>query len=161
KMDLVVFSSVLGQSSIAILLGNGDGSFSQVAAYPAFTYFVTGFANPFVVVDFNEDGKPDLALIINSSLGIDVMLANGDGTFRPAVGYFTNSFYYIVPPLLAGDFNGDGKLDLLTIGASGVLLLAGAGDGTFAPPLPVPTRARNGSTIPSCCALIAGDFNGD
>ena len=38
------------------------------------------------------------------------MLGNGDGTYQPAVVY--NSGGYFTQTVAAGDFNGDGKLDL-------------------------------------------------
>jgi hypothetical protein len=57
----------------------------------------------------------------------------------------------------AGDFNGDGILDLATAGGGGVSVLLGNGDGTFQP-------ARNTSTTESPSgqnALAVGDFNQD
>ena len=66
------------------------------------------------------------------------------------------------PPLVAaGDFNGDGQLDLVVGGRRvtgarrGLVLLAGNGDGTFADPLPV------AGAPPTVTALLAADVNGD
>ena len=53
--------------------------------------------------------------------------------------------------LVTGDFNGDGRTDLASSGASGVSVLLGNGDGTF--------RVRPSSGVAGC--LAAGDFNGD
>jgi hypothetical protein len=94
---------------VSVLLGNGDGSFQTVKAYP------TG-ANPssIVAADFNGDGKLDLALTstpLGSSPGnlVSLLLGNGDGTFgAPALfgaGYLSYSS-------AVGDFNGDGTPDL-------------------------------------------------
>jgi hypothetical protein len=55
---------------------------------------------------------------------------------------------------VAADFNGDGKLDLATIGPK-VQVFLGKGDGTFGPGKPVPSLSTHGQT------LVAGDFNGD
>ena len=62
--------------------------------------------------------------------------------------------------IAAGDFNGDGKLDLIAVndaalsGAPSVSLLLGNGDGTFQPAITIPT-----SGFPLKVAV--GDFNGD
>lgn len=58
--------------------------------------------------------------------------------------------------VVAGDFNGDGKIDLATVSRpnSAVSVLLGNGDGTFQPPVTYPAGA--GST-----GAAAGDFNGD
>ncbi len=41
--------------------------------------------------------------------GVSVLLGNGDGTFQPAVQYAVGS---VPEAIVAGDFNGDGRLDL-------------------------------------------------
>ena len=92
--------------------------------------------------DFNGDGKLDIACTLPSdsadSGAYIVLLGNGDGTFKPGI---------VGPPVLhysrwsvAGDFNGDGKLDLAiadgqgsgdTVGTAELTILLGNGDGTF------------------------------
>ncbi len=94
-----------------------------------------------VTADFNGDGKPDLAYLIVSGGGsypssgnLTVLLGNGDGTFRPSYSLKLPASPVI---LWAGDFSGDGKIDLgsWSYTASGqgasVSILPGKGDGTF------------------------------
>lgn len=154
SLDLVVsnFNRYGSSSTVSVLLGKGDGTFSVGGSY------TTG-PDPHegVLADFNGDGKLDLALTIQDSRNIWVFLGNGDGTFQPYVSFATP---FGPTNLIAGDFNDDGKLDLATansgFGTPGdtVSLLLGNGDGTFRAPVNYGT-----GVIPTEATLA--DFNGD
>jgi hypothetical protein len=121
--DLVVANS--GDTTVSVLLGNGDGTFS-----PAVNYFSGSAPDHIVVADFNGDGIPDLAVTNAGDGTVSVLLGNGDGTFQPPA-------VYPVGPgaagIAAGDFNRDGVLDLVVANfASNTLsVLLGNGDGSF------------------------------
>lgn len=148
RLDLVVAndcgsSALCASGTVAVLLGNGDGTFQT-----AVTYDSGGYSAQFVAVaDVNGDGKPDV-LVANGCFSssdctygtVGVLLGNGDGTFRTAVTY---SGGLGVRSVVVGDLNGDNKPDLVitnecatgdcTYGTVGVLL--GNGDGTFQVPV--------------------------
>jgi hypothetical protein len=81
---------------------------------------------------------------------LQVLLGNGDGTFAAAQTYPVQNGGWSVA---VGDFNGDGKLDLVTGNGTGLSVLLGNGDGTF-------QQAKN-YTFPNGTYLTACDVNGD
>ena len=93
---------------IAVLIGQGEGSFAPPIYYPLMED-PTGL----VAADLNQDGKLDLAVSIRLFSGEDkslaVLLGNGDGTFQPALRSVDGGS---ASDLSSGDFNGDGKVDL-------------------------------------------------
>jgi hypothetical protein len=83
-----------------------------------------------VAGDFNNDGRPDVAICNGqfSGASLEIYLGNGDGTFTPHGSIpVTGGDYMIV-----SDFNNDGNADIAL--STGYLLL-GHGDGTFSPPV--------------------------
>ncbi len=117
----------------AVLLGNGDGTFKAAVYYDVAD--TTGNVAGFTIDDVNGDGIPDIVVptvtsttnpgVVTFTGNVTTLLGKGDGTFTtgPVSSLtWTNS---LLP--LTGDFNGDGKKDLL-IGAT---VLFGGGDGTF------------------------------
>jgi len=125
--------------------------------------YATGidYATALVAGDFTGAGRADRAVAGNNVAGagiVSVLQGNGDGTFQPPVNYATGIDY--ATALVAGDFNGDGRVDLAVAGnndagAGVVSVLLGDGDGTFQPPVTI-AAGVNDTT-----ALVAGDFNGD
>jgi hypothetical protein len=112
---------------------------------PPPSYGLSGIPRVFASGDFNGDGTPDFVVALyDGSLGsLNVLKGNGDGTFQPAVSYSAGGGYVAV-----GEFNNDGRLDLVTPNA----VLLGNGDGTFQSPI-----AYVGGGSP----LAVGDFNRD
>ncbi|MGA3226918.1 MAG: FG-GAP-like repeat-containing protein [Acidobacteriaceae bacterium] len=106
--DLVATNSGLNQ--VAVILGNGDGTFNAPAYYsaPSAPWNV-------VVGDINQDGFLDLAVAADDSTDVTILQGNGDGTFKPAI--FANTGGSQVGSVAIGDFNGDGFPDLATTSA--------------------------------------------
>jgi hypothetical protein len=145
----------LAADGVSVLLGNGDGTVQNPVAQASGAYGAASF----VVGDFNGDGKPDLAVSnFSAQFGggpsVSVLTGKGDGTFNAAR---TTTLGETASALAAGDFGGDGKLDLVmasNAGSNSVTVLPGKGDGTF-----VAAPAVIANVLPT--DIVAGDFNGD
>jgi hypothetical protein len=136
-------------SSVLVFAEHGDGSFQTTPK----TTHVDGRAGDMVAGDLNNDRFLDLALTTFESAhpGLQVLLGNGDGSFRPQSTIPLSGFSTSV---VTGDFNRDGRLDVAASGSSNVLVLLGNGDGS----LRAPIVSLSGSIGLS---LITGDFNKD
>jgi hypothetical protein len=109
KPDLVAASASAG---VAVLLGNGDGTFGSPTFYS--TSFLGQAPTAVVVADFNLDGNPDIAVgLFNgypTAAESGLLYGNGDGTFQNPVPILKNHFGGY--SLAVGDFNNDGAPDL-------------------------------------------------
>jgi trimeric autotransporter adhesin len=142
KLDVAVTS---GNGSLALLLGNGDGTFSSPA------YLFDAAATFLVTADFNGDGKLDIAAGgTNPTTETALLFGNGDGTFQPAV--FPASLSGFVAEFTA-DLNNDGRPDLV----SSYQVALGNGDGTFTL-LPM---LSGGNTFIDALADLNGDGKPD
>ncbi len=184
KPDLVVANR--DNSTISVLMNNGDGTFQAAVSYAA-----GGSPVSVAVGDINGDGKLDIVTAnylgyystgpTGASGSVSVLLGNGDGTFQPAQ---TTALPLPLPPtpvygnlsqrpdsVAVGDFNNDGKLDVavaagtFTGGGSYAYaqngyahVLLGHGDGTFAPAV---TTALPSLPSSSPGSLAVGDFDGN
>jgi hypothetical protein len=175
KLDLVVANycqepgpdSCDGYGQVAVLLGNGDGTFQPAVFYSTGAYGAESVA----VADMNGDGIPDLVVAnscgtqgqfgCNNQLGAaSVLLGNGDGSFQPAVNYSSAGDWSF--SVAIQDLNGDGIPDLVVSngGAEGfwdgtVSVLLGNGNGTFQPAV----NYSSGGQVAASVAI--GDLSGD
>jgi hypothetical protein len=151
RLDLA--SVGLKDHDARVFFGNGDGTFQTPVGYAVINTPVSLTAK-----DFDGDGRTDLAVVCASDQLTDaphtlsVFLNAGAGAFRPAL----NSNLKFQPAhVTTGDFNGDGRPDLLVADKiTSVTVLLGAGGGNFGMPLDFEVGGN-----PS--VLTQGDFNGD
>jgi hypothetical protein len=125
---------------------------AQVATFTTQRYPLLG--NTHIAADLNADSRPDLAGA--GANAVSVMLGNGDGTFRAKTDFPVGTQTQAVA---AGDFNSDGKVDLVVTLNSpqfSLALLTGTGTGTFNAPTFFPNTSGFDSP-----AIVATDLNGD
>jgi hypothetical protein len=151
--DLVVSNGGIS-NDVSILLGNGDGTFTNAPGSP----FFTGGA-PFhaVIGNFNGDAYSDLAIALFGDGTVRIYLGNGNGTFTQSgaaisVGTFT-SF------IALGDYNEDTHQDLAVVSrlSNNMVILLGNGSGGFSQ---APGSPYSTGTAPMAVATADLNFDG-
>jgi hypothetical protein len=158
KPDLAIATNV----KVAVLLGNGDGTFTAASGSPVrvpsppYDDAASPYIGPIVAADFNHSGHQGLALALINNAAAAILLGNGAGTFVSSSASFASTSDPTTYALAVADFNADGNLDLAIaneIYGSGFVAL-GYGEGAF-------STAGNLSITGFPNGIAVGDFNGD
>ena len=142
-LDLVSVNA--GNDSTFTYLGHGDGSFSF-----EFYSFFSFSGDDIALGDFDGDGDLDLAEDSPSDLMLVIALGRGDGGFdvNPPVSGAGGTWRAV------GDFDEDGRPDIVSTGTSTVIVSLGQGGPVFAqqPSITVGSDLR---------AAVVDDFDAD
>jgi hypothetical protein len=154
KLDVIVANTVDG--TVDVLLGDGKGHLVRSAGSP----FTCGKSpNDVAAGDFNGDGKVDLVIANTETPYLTILIGDGKGGFAPSPhSPFDTDSYPHVHGVAVGDFNRDGKLDVVTDswGHDQILMFLGDGSGNLiVPGKPFKTGKRPYQR------LRAADFNRD
>ncbi len=148
--DLVVANQAA--NTISIFIGNGSGGFAPASVA---TIAVGQTPSSVLALDFNGDGKVDLAVTNSGSGTVTVLLGDGTGGFSAAPGSPV-SVGSQPRHVAAGDFNGDGLPDLAVVnsGDNTVSILVGNGNGSF-------SHFSDEATGLTPFSIAVADFDGD
>ena len=159
-LDVVAANAGVGAGVVAgnitVLLGNGDSTLRGALGFRSDRAGRLSSAGPVVSADFNGDGLPDAAVLNTGSSSVTVFIADPVLGFKPGVTYDTGNGTGANGDLdiAVGDVNGDGKLDIVTVGFGGVHILTGNGDGTF-------NAVSSASGSVSGQNIVVADLDGD
>ena len=154
RVDVLIASTGQAAGEIAVLFGNGDGTF-QAATVSEVTGGGGNFPNlgpRMGIGDLNGDGKLDIAVADQMNNQLYSLLGDGTGKFTVRGQYFDNA----ATSVYLSDLNGDGRLDVLDVSPMGGLVTVrfGLGDGTF-------TASSIYSVGAGMQDAVLGDLDGD
>ena len=148
--------------NLGVLAGHGDGTFTTTpvnyslnipASYKTSGNLITG--------NFSGSGRADVAVELDNPSSQPTAAGDVSVLINQSGGGFATAKLTATPPnpvgITAGDFNGDGKQDILVSGNNGATtdLLISNGDGTFADQS-LSLAHASGINQPA-----VGDYNGD
>ncbi len=119
-----IMTTNIGNNTLSLLLGNGDGSFRKQVQIPTCKE-----PRAVAVSDYNRDGRVDLAVACSGSNEVRIRFGHDGGTFGMGPGY---SVHRTPISLTSADVNGDHYGDLVVaLRNDKIQILLGQGDGSF------------------------------
>lgn len=142
-VDVVVVHS--RSNKISLLLGDGTGGFDAP--------IVTATGDEPVVAaaeDADQDGNLDLVLVLSGDRVVSTMFGNGDGTFGDRTDFPIGFSRWAT----ISDFDGDGRLDVVSVATRETTVYQRNTEGTFDPHLIKDAGTEGGP-------IAVGDYDAD
>ncbi len=157
-----------GPNAVQISYGQADGGLKAPKASAVVE--PGAFLGHVAVGDFNGDKIPDV--VATGGKNVTISFGKGDGTFSAPVALPNGITDFSTPDstssasILAGDFDGDGKQDIIATGLAAVAdyeqyFFRGHGEGTFASPVMIVSGAPLFRGMNSPVVDVNGDGAGD
>ena len=159
KADSGAYSAGRGTVTLMhFMLGKGDGTFTGA---PVIESRGSAGSPSFAVADFNGDGKPDLVSLPRAVSGFQtnpsqLLFSPGSASGSLGAPVVAANVSFTPSMLTRGDFNGDGKIDVVVAGIK-LAVFSGQGNGSFSAEQAYALPATGGNLV----NLAVGDFNGD
>jgi hypothetical protein len=158
----IVAQDAAQPSTVHVLLGNGDGTFSDAGTVD----LRTPAGSPLTVADVNRDGRQDLVALSLTTSNVEVFPGRGDGTFGPPILTPISTAPHLPAGIAVADFNRDGRPDIVLFhptqsgsSASVAQVMIGNGNGGFQPTSQTFFAEQGGQALWN--GLVVGDFNHD
>jgi predicted nucleotidyltransferase len=152
RLDIAVANQ--WSDNLGVFFGYGNGSFSNQT-----TYSTGSSSSPLSVAvgNLNDDGHPDIAVANSGMSNVGLFIGYGNGSFTTQQTIATA--YSSLPISVAvGDFNDDGRLDIMVTNflVNNIGIFLGDGNGTFSSQTTYDTGAWSRPY-----SFAVGDFNND
>jgi hypothetical protein len=155
-LDLAVVGRTPNSTTLSILFNRGDGTFLP-PVNTTITSLPRNDAFPILAGNLTGNGMDDLVIFGGNDAAFQVLLSNGDGTFRDGGTYSAGETTNIA---VLADVRGNGTFDIISGGANSgsVFYIQNNGDGTFQTPIPFSTgQLRAGDNV-GVVGLAVADF---
>jgi len=163
RPDLAVANATATDGTVSVLLDTAAAGATAPSFAAQVTFAVVGGPFSVAVGDFNGDGRPDLA-VANATDGTVSILLNTTAAGATAPSFAAQQTFAVgsgPTSVAVGDFNGDGRADLVTTNVNdktvSVLLNTTAAGATTLSFAAQQTFAVGGAPY----SVAVGDFNGD
>jgi hypothetical protein len=156
RLDLAVVNNP--GDTLAVLLGNGDGSFQAPISYDT-SPPNSNAPSCIATADLSNDGTP--YLVVGGKQHVEIWRSDALGNLQQVgFNFIHEGSFNVIRSIAVGDFDRDGNLDL-AVPDNTVVILLGNGDGTFHAGDDISVAPPPGGVGMGPVGIVAADLNVD